>query len=163
MNIIILLLLSIVPQDYNVQQTVDILEINNFYEVYTDPQTKKYDIRIIFRQVVAYEWYFDRQYSIGWWLVNTDAEKKKGLPDKVPLYNYQSGRYEIILPCKEGWSAQFTKISSKILIETWTPYDREAKHRRPGVASPNNQRLYGLGIKPIILPEPTTELEHLPE
>jgi hypothetical protein len=104
------LLLSVVPPVDPVEERVDLIEINHFY----DEQG-----RLVFDQAIFYDWYEEdeRHMVRAWRLVKHPAQ--------LPQRDWQNGGYLAVWLDGEVLRA----IRSESLSETWTQYDVELVER----------------------------------
>jgi hypothetical protein len=108
--ILAILLLSIVPRDDAARESVDLIELNHFFDEHG---------RLVFDQVIFYDWSeADARYQCrAWRLVKNPAQ--------LPERDWASGRYRAIW--QEG--EQLRDIWSDSIRETWTQEDPELVER----------------------------------
>lgn len=101
-------LLCMVPVIGPVEDTVDTMEVNHYY----DSQGSE-----VFTQVIFWEWCDDEFRVVAWRLQKHTSQ--------IPLRDYSAG----------GWVAiwydgdTFRRVRSKVFRETWTQHDRELEQR----------------------------------
>ena len=99
-----------IPAVETVNDTVDLVEVNHFYDDHAQP---------VFDQVIFYEWSREQsRFQIrAWRLVKNPAQ--------LPTRNWRSGGYQMI------WhDGQFMRhVTAKAMRETWTQYDPEMRER----------------------------------
>lgn len=110
MRCLVLLLCSIIPQDFVVRESVDLVETNHFYDEHG---------RLVFDQVIFYDWSAgDSRYNVrAWRLVKNPAQ--------LPQRDWKDGGYSAMWQDGE----QIRRIHSKSIRETWTQYDPELVER----------------------------------
>lgn len=110
MTVLVLLLLAILPRDTTVRESVDLIELNHFYDEHG---------RLVFDQVIFYDWSAgeDRYNVRAWRLIKNHSQ--------IPLRDWRHGGYEA------RWhdGEQLRQIRSKLIRETWTQYDPELVER----------------------------------
>jgi len=106
----IIALLSIVPLDDVARESVDLIELNHFYDEHG---------RLVFDQVIFYDW------SIGETRYNVRAWRLVKNPSQLPQREWDSDSYSAIWQDGE----QIRNLRSKSLRETWTQYDPELLER----------------------------------
>src|SRR6478736_264421 len=99
-------LLSIVPLDDVARESVDLIELNHFYDEHG---------RLVFDQVIFYDW------SVGETRYNVRAWRLVKNPSQLPQREWDSDSYSAIWQDGE----QIRNLRSKSLRETWTQYDPE--------------------------------------
>ena len=104
------LALGIAPQDDVVRESVDLIELNHFYDEHG---------RLVFDQVIFYDWSAgEARYNVrAWRLVKNQAQ--------LPQRDWRSGGYSAMWQDGE----QIRYIHSKSIRETWTQYDPELVER----------------------------------
>jgi hypothetical protein len=104
------LALGIAPQDDAVRESVDLIELNHFYDEHG---------RLVFDQVIFYDWSAgEARYSVrAWRLVKNQAQ--------LPQRDWRLGGYSAMWQDGE----QIRYIHSKSIRETWTQYDPELVER----------------------------------
>jgi hypothetical protein len=134
----IVLSLGIAPQDDVARESVDLIELNHFYDEHG---------RLVFDQVIFYDWCAaGARYNVrAWRLVKSTAQ--------LPQRDWKGGGYQAMWQDGE----QIRYIHSKSIRETWTQYDpeliereylpkerrkelRTVKMTRPSTASPTGPR-----------------------
>lgn len=107
---IILLLLSIVPHEDVIRDSVDLMELNHFY----DEQG-----RLVFDQIIFYDWDKENErFQVrAWRMVKS--------PNQIPQRDWQNDGYKALWLDNEG----LRLVISKSIRETWTQYDPELVER----------------------------------
>lgn len=107
---LVLLLLSIVPRDDVARESVDLIELNHFYDEHG---------RLVFDQVIFFDWASsESRYNVrAWRLVRS--------PSQLPHRDWAGGGYSATWQDGE----QSRHIRSKSIRETWTQYDPELVER----------------------------------
>ncbi|MBW8883626.1 MAG: hypothetical protein JF612_02375 [Planctomycetia bacterium] len=102
--------LGIAPQDDVVRESVDLIELNHFYDEHG---------RLVFDQVIFYDWAAgEARYNVrAWRLVKNPAQ--------LPQRDWRLGGYSAMWQDGE----QIRYIHSKSIRETWTQYDPELVER----------------------------------
>jgi hypothetical protein len=105
-----ILLLSIVPRDDVARESVDLIELNHFFDEHG---------RLVFDQVIFYDWSeADARYQCrAWRLVKNPAQ--------LPERDWASGNY--VAKWQDG--EQSRHIISRAIRETWTQEDPELIER----------------------------------
>jgi len=105
-----LLLLSVIPHDDVARESVDLMELNHFYDEHG---------RLVFDQVIFYDWSNDdARYQVrAWRLVKNPAQ--------IPQRDWKNGGYYALWQDGE----QMRHVRSKSDRETWTQYDPELVER----------------------------------
>jgi len=108
--ILALLLLGIIPHDDVVRESVDLVELNHFYDEHG---------RLVFDQVIFYDWSpGDSRYMVrAWRLVKN--------PNILPVRDWDRGGYRSLWQDGE----QLRDIHALSFRETWTQYDPELVER----------------------------------
>lgn len=109
MNVILLLLFSIVPQDIVVTDTFDKVEVNHFY----DDQG-----RHVFDQVIWYDWDIHNRHTVGAWRLVKN-------PGIIPTLNRKTNLYQSIFID----NGEIRKVIAKYIVESWTQHDVELVDR----------------------------------
>jgi hypothetical protein len=104
------LALGIAPQDDVVRESVDLIELNHFYDEHG---------RLVFDQVIFYDWAAgEARYNVrAWRLVKNPAQ--------LPQRDWRTGGYSAMW--QDGEQVRY--IHSKSIRETWTQYDPELVER----------------------------------
>ena len=105
---LVLLLLSILPREDVVRESVDLIEHNRFYDN---------DCRLVFEQQIFYTWNRGRYDCVSWRLVKN--------PNQVPIRDWQGGGYTALWQDGEV----LRKVHSPAIRETWTMHDPELAER----------------------------------
>jgi hypothetical protein len=107
---LVLLLLSVLPRDSVVRESVDLIEVNHFY----DEQA-----RLVFDQVIFMDWsHGDARYMVrAWRLIKS--------PDQVPIRDWSGGGYTALWQDGEV----LRKVHSPAIRETWLQHDPELVER----------------------------------
>jgi hypothetical protein len=113
--VLVLLLLSIVPRDSVYRESVDLVEVNHFYD---DKG------RLVFDQTIFYDWsnQHDREadcrYNIrAWRLIKTSSQ--------IPLMDWRTGYFRAM-----WWDGeQLREVFSRSERETWFQHDVELVER----------------------------------
>jgi hypothetical protein len=102
--------LGIVPQEEVARETVDLIELNHFYDEHG---------RLVFDQVIFYDWSAkDARYNVrAWRLVKN--------PSQLPQRDWHDGGYSAMWHDGE----QLRNVHSRSIRETWTQYDPELVER----------------------------------
>jgi len=110
MCLLLLLCGMVVPETGIMCDTVDLIEVNHFYDD---------EARLVFLQVIFYDWaYYENRYQVrAWRLLKHDSQ--------IPRYNWTSGDYETIF--QDG--DVIRRVRAKYYRETWTQYDPEIEER----------------------------------
>lgn len=105
-----LLTLGIAPREDVARESVDLIELNHFYDEHG---------RLVFDQVIFYDWAAgESRYNVrAWRLVKN--------PSQLPQRDWASGGYSAMWQDGE----QIRHIRSKSIRETWTQYDPELVER----------------------------------
>ena len=105
-----LLLLSVIPHDDVARESVDLMELNHFYDEHG---------RLVFDQVIFYDWSNDdARYQVrAWRLVKNPAQ--------IPQRDWKNGGYFALW--YDGEVLRY--VRSKSDRETWTQYDPELVER----------------------------------
>lgn len=110
LSILALALLAVVPQDSVTRETVDLVELNHFYDE---------NGRLVFDQVIFYDWSpKDARYNVRAWRLVKDTSQ-------VPQRDWRDGCYSALWHDGE----QLRKVQSQSIRETWTQYDPELMER----------------------------------
>jgi len=104
------LALGIAPQDDVVRESVDLIELNHFYDEHG---------RLVFDQVIFYDW------SAGEARYNVRAWRLVKNPAQLPQRDWRLGGYSAMW--QDGEQSRY--IHSKSIRETWTQYDPELVER----------------------------------
>ena len=104
------LTLGIAPKDDVVRESVDLIELNHFYDEHG---------RLVFDQVIFYDW------SAGEARYNVRAWRLVKNPAQLPQRDWRLGGYSAMWQDGE----QIRYIYSKSIRETWTQYDPELVER----------------------------------
>jgi hypothetical protein len=105
---LVLLLFSVVPRECVVRESVDLIEVNHFY----DEQA-----RLVFDQAVFYTWNRGRYDVVSWRLIKS--------PDQVPIRDWSGGGYTALWQDGEV----LRKVYSPAIRETWLQHDPELVER----------------------------------
>jgi hypothetical protein len=105
---LVLLLLSILPRDHVVRESVDLIEHNRFYGE---------DCKLVFEQVIFYTWNRGRFDVVSWRLIKS--------PNQVPIRDWKGGGYTALWQDGEV----LRKVHSPAIRETWTMHDPELIER----------------------------------
>jgi hypothetical protein len=102
--------LGIAPQEDVARESVDLIELNHFYDEHG---------RLVFDQVIFYDWSAaEARYNVrAWRLVKSSAQ--------LPQRDWKGGGYSAMWQDGE----QIRHIHSKSIRETWTQYDPELVER----------------------------------
>ena len=102
--------LGIAPQQDVVRESVDLIELNHFYDEHG---------RLVFDQVIFYDWFApEARYNVrAWRLVKNPAQ--------LPQRDWTGGGFSALWQDGE----QIRHIYSKSIRETWTQYDPELVER----------------------------------
>lgn len=124
--LILLLALSVGPEDDILRDTVSVQEYNHFY----DEKGK-----LVFDQIIYYEW---QPYAVmredeegkqwpesGWRYQVVDWRLCRGTGNEIPEYNHRLGRWVAVF--KDGEAIR--RIESASFRETWTQVDPELAER----------------------------------
>ncbi len=105
-----LLAFGIAPQEDVARESVDLIELNHFYDEHG---------RLVFDQVIFYDWSAgDSRYHVrAWRLVKN--------PSQLPQRDWAGGGYSAMWQDGE----QIRNIRSKSIRETWTQHDPELVER----------------------------------
>jgi len=107
---ILLLLLGVIPRDSTSRETVDLIEVNHFFDEHG---------RLVFDQVIFYDWSGgDGRYNVRAWRL---VKKHEQLPEK----DWQTGYWT----CHWQDGEQTRHITSRAARETWTQWDVELAER----------------------------------
>ena len=104
------LALGIAPKDDVVRESVDLIELNHFYDEHG---------RLVFDQVIFYDW------SAGEARYNVRAWRLVKNPAQLPQRDWRLGGYSAMW--QDGEQTRY--IYSKSIRETWTQYDPELVER----------------------------------
>jgi hypothetical protein len=104
------LALGIAPKDDVVRESVDLIELNHFYDEHG---------RLVFDQVIFYDW------SAGEARYNVRAWRLVKNPAQLPQRDWRLGGYSAMWQDGE----QIRYIHSASIRETWTQYDPELVER----------------------------------
>ncbi len=109
--LIVLLALSVVPPTDVCSETVDVVEVNHFY----DDQG-----RLVFDQVIFYDWHHQQShYHVrAWRLIKT--------PSQIPR-RCHSSQFGYVTIWHDGYALR--RVVAISLRETWTQYDPELLER----------------------------------
>jgi hypothetical protein len=126
---LVLLLLSILPSDHVVRESVDLMEVNHFYGD---------DCQPVFTQVIFYDWQDDVRLAE---ITETDEHySRPGFrgsrymvrawrliksPNQVPIRDWEGGGYTALWQDGEV----LRKVHSPAIRETWTQFDVELVER----------------------------------
>lgn len=107
---LVLLLLSILPRDSVVRESVDLMEVNHFYGA---------DCQLVFTQIIFYDWdhKLGRFSCRAWRLVKS--------PNQVPRRDWEWGGYTALWQDGEV----LRKVHSPAIRETWLQFDPELVER----------------------------------
>ena len=109
--------LGIAPQDDVARESVDLIELNHFY----DEQG-----RLVFDQVIFYDWSAtDARYNVRAWRLVKNAAQLPQRDWASALSGVPAGGYSAMWQDGE----QIRHIYSKSIRETWTQYDPELLER----------------------------------
>jgi len=104
------LALGIAPQEDVVRESVDLIELNHFYDEHG---------RLVFDQVIFYDW------SAGEARYNVRAWRLVKNPAQLPQRDWRLGGYSAMW--QDGEQNRY--VHSKSIRETWTQYDPELVER----------------------------------
>jgi hypothetical protein len=105
---LVLLLLSILPRDHVVRESVDLIEHNRFYGE---------DCKLVFEQVIFYTWNRGRYDCVSWRLIKS--------PNQVPIRDWQGGGYTALWQDGEV----LRQVRAPAIRESWTMHDPELVER----------------------------------
>jgi hypothetical protein len=108
MTLLALALLSILPRESVVRESVCLIEVNHFYNENADK---------VFDQVIFYEWDLGRYQVVAWRLVKS--------PNQLPQRDWQNGGY--VTTWQDGEIMR--QVRSPAIRETWTQSDPELLER----------------------------------
>lgn len=108
MKALILLLLVNVSREDVMRDSVDLMELNHFYNEHGS---------LVFDQIIFYDWCNDRFQVRAWRLVKNS--------NQIPTRDWQRGGYSAL-----WWDGEILRfVISKSIRETWTQYDPELVER----------------------------------
>jgi len=102
--------LGIAPQEDVARESVDLIELNHFYDEHG---------RLVFDQVIFYDW------SVGDGRYNVRAWRLVKNPSQLPQRDWNGGGYSATWQDGE----QMRYVHSRSIRETWTQYDPELVER----------------------------------
>jgi hypothetical protein len=110
----IVVVLGISPQEDVARETVDLIEVNHFYDEHG---------RLVFDQVIFYDWSAnDARYMVrAWRLVKNPAQ--------LPQRDWKSGGYVAVWQDSCQGGEVLRHVHSQAIRETWTQYDPELMER----------------------------------
>lgn len=107
---LVLALLSIIPHDDKLRESVDLIELNKFYDD---------DGKLVFPQLIFYDWSkSEARYVVRAWRLVKDESQ-------LPRRDWKTGGYVAIW--QDGEQPRY--IWSKHIRETWTQFDPELVQR----------------------------------
>jgi hypothetical protein len=109
MTLLAMLLLSIVPRDDTVRESVDLIELNHTFNENGDPNLC---------QLIYYHWHRDRYEVIAWRMLKS--------PLMVPYRDHTHGGYTAVWVDDRD---TLRVVRSKDFRESWTQYDVELWER----------------------------------
>lgn len=107
MHKLVLILFSIVPRDDVVRESVDLVEVNHFYDE---------NGRLVFDQIIFYDWIYSNYRVVAWRLVKSDSQFPRRLWPRGYSCYWQDGE-------------QTRQVLASSDRETWTQYDPELVER----------------------------------
>lgn len=172
---LVLLLLSIVPTDGFARESVDLIELNHFYDEHG---------RLVFDQVIFYDWSSsEARYNVRAWRL---VKNPNQLPVQEWIKDAITGTSKRTYVCTWQDGEQARQIHSPATRETWTQYDPELVEREylpkekrkelrtvsvkkpkktanPAAAAISNQPTHNANGQPIPQPpNPNGEIDHCP-
>jgi len=107
---ILLLLLAANPPELVARDTVDLIEVNHFYDEHG---------KLVFDQIIFYDWAPDKsRFDVRAWRLLKHSQQ-------LPLWNSERRIWESIWQDGDA----FRHITSQIIRETWTQHDPELVER----------------------------------
>ena len=109
MTAIVLALFTLLPQEFVVRETCDLMEVNHFYD--------GDEARHVFDQLIFYSWDGNRYQVLSWRLIKSDH--------LMPARDWRNGGYSVLW--QDGEVVR--RVNSRDYRETWTQHDVELVER----------------------------------